>query len=126
MNRPIALQFRSSCSGCSRIHTSILRRRVELPGSPAFQQKAWPAQRQSLVLLENRNNILPLSAASGKRAYLHRVDPKIAARYGFTVVSNLSKADIAIVRTDAPFQTLHPNYMFGAMQHEGRLDFQAG
>jgi beta-glucosidase len=30
------------------------------------------------------------------------------------------------VRTSAPYQTLHPNYVFGAMQHEGDLGFRAG
>ena len=42
------------------------------------------------------------------------------------MVPNLSQADIAIVRTNAPFQTLHPNYVFGAMQHEGDLGFRNG
>ena len=37
-----------------------------------------------------------------------------------------AQADVAIVRTTAPFQTLHPNYMFGAMQHEGNLGFHDG
>ena len=74
---------------------------------------------------ENKKGILPLSAG-GKRVYLHHIDPEVAKRYGFTVVPDVANADIAIVRTDAPFQTLHPNYMFGSIQHEGNLDFQAG
>ena len=94
-------------------------------GSPQFQAEANVAQRRSLVLLENRNDILPL-VARGKRVFLHGVDSATAARYGFNVVSDLSQAEIAIVRAKAPFQTLHPNYVFGAMQHEGSLDFQNG
>jgi len=94
-------------------------------GSPEFQLEAIAAQRRSLVLLENRNDILPL-AARGKRVFLHGVDSATATRYGFNVVSDLSQAEIAIVRAKAPFQTLHPNYVFGAMQHEGSLDFQNG
>ncbi|HCU11268.1 MAG TPA: beta-glucosidase, partial [Gemmatimonadetes bacterium] len=74
---------------------------------------------------ENRNDILPL-VARGKRVFLHGVDSATAARYGFNVVSDLSQAEIAIVRAKAPYQTLHPNYVFGAMQHEGSLDFQNG
>jgi len=93
-------------------------------GRPEFQSEATRAQQRSLVLLENKKNILPL--ARGKRVYLHRVDSSAAARHGLRVVSDLSQADIAIVRTDAPFQTLHPNYTFGAMQHEGALDFRDG
>ena len=92
-------------------------------GSPAFRSEALAAQRRSIVLLENKRGILPL-AARGKRVYLHGVDSAVAASYGFTVVGDLSQADIAIVRTVAPFQTLHPNYMFGAMQHEGDLGFE--
>jgi beta-glucosidase len=94
-------------------------------GNPEFQAAATAAQRRSLVLLENKKDILPL-VARGKRVYLHGVDPQVAARYGFNVVSDLSQAQVAIVRTGAPFQTLHPNYMFGAMQHEGDLGFRDG
>jgi len=93
--------------------------------NPQFQAEAIAAQSRSLVLLENKNGLLPLSAR-GKRVFLHGVDSATAARYGFTVVADLSKADLAIVRTDAPFQTLHPNYVFGAMQHEGDLGFRDG
>jgi beta-glucosidase len=33
---------------------------------------------------------------------------------------------VAIVRLDAPFETLHPGWVFGAMQHEGSLAFREG
>jgi beta-glucosidase len=65
-------------------------------------------------------------AARGKKVFLHGVDSAIARRYGFAVVPDLAQAEIAIVRTNAPFQTLHPNYMFGSMQHEGDLGFRNG
>jgi hypothetical protein len=48
------------------------------------------------------------------------------AGYGFTVAPDLAHADIAIVRTSAPFQTLHPGYAFGARFHEGDLGFRGG
>jgi beta-glucosidase len=94
-------------------------------GNAQFQNTATAAQRRSLVLLENKNDILPL-VARGKRVFLHGVDSATAARYGFTVVPDVAHADIAIVRTNAPFQTLHPNYAFGARFHEGDLGFRAG
>jgi len=94
-------------------------------GNASFQAQATAAQRRSLVLLENKKSLLPISL-TGKRVFLHGVDPLMGVRYGFTVVPNLSEAEVAIVRTVAPFQTLHPGYMFGAMQHEGSLDFQSG
>ncbi len=98
---------------------------VLIVGNAQFQKEATAAQRRSLVLLENKNDILPL-AARGKRVFLHGVDSATAARYGFTVAADLAHADIAIVRTNAPFQTLHPNYAFGARFHEGDLGFRAG
>ena len=121
--RRIAVQkFRQGLFENPYVDTAAVARTV---GRPEFQAEATAAQRRSLVLLENKKEILPL-VARGKRVYLHRIDPAVAARYGFTVVSDLSNAEIAIARTDAPFQTLHPNYMFGSMQHEGSLDFQNG
>jgi beta-glucosidase len=98
---------------------------ARIVGNAQFQNEATAAQRRSLVLLENRNDILPL-VARGKRVFLHGVDSATAARYGFAVAPDLAHADIAIVRTNAPFQTLHPNYSFGARWHEGDLGFRAG
>jgi beta-glucosidase len=39
-------------------------------------------------------------------------------------VDSPERADLAIVRTAAPWQQVHPNYVFGRMQHEGDLDFK--
>jgi beta-glucosidase len=94
-------------------------------GNAQFQKEATAAQQRSLVLLENKKDILPL-VARGKKVFLHGIDSATTARYGFTVVRDLSQADISIVRTNAPFQTLHPNYTFGAIWHEGDLGFRAG
>jgi beta-glucosidase len=100
-------------------------RASRIVGNADFQREALRAQRRALVLLENRNRILPLRA-KGKRAYLIRVDSAVAAGYGFVVVKDPAEADVAIVRVDAPFETLHPGYVFGAMQHEGNLAFRDG
>jgi beta-glucosidase len=94
-------------------------------GNEGFQAEALAAQRRALVILENKKAILPL-VARGKRVFLHDVDSTVAKRYGFNVATDLSQADIAIVRTVAPYQTLHPSYMFGSMQHEGDLGFRNG
>jgi beta-glucosidase len=95
-----------------------------IAGNASFQAQGTAAQERSLVLLENKKKILPY-AAVGKKVFLYGVDPQVASRYGFTVVPDVSQADVAIVRTTAPFQTLHPQYMFGSMQHEGDLGFQS-
>jgi beta-glucosidase len=94
-------------------------------GRASFQAEATRAQQRALVLLENKNRLLPLSRRM-TRVFLHRVDPAVAARYGLTVVTDPAQADVAIVRADAPFETLHPGFVFGAMQHEGNLGFRDG
>lgn len=98
---------------------------ARIVGRPSFQAEAARAQQRALVLLENRNHLLPLSRRM-TRVFLHRVDPAVAARHGLTVVSDPAEADVAIVRADAPFETLHPGFVFGAMQHEGNLGFRDG
>ena len=39
------------------------------------------------------------------------------------MVDDPSKADIAIRRAPAPYQSEHPGYFFGSRRHEGRLNF---
>jgi beta-glucosidase len=41
-------------------------------------------------------------------------------------VTDPAAADVAIMRLEAPFETLHPNYVFGSRQHEGSLAFHDG
>ncbi|GJG85478.1 beta-glucosidase [Gemmatimonadetes bacterium T265] len=98
-------------------------------GTDAFRAAGEDAQRRALVLLENKpvrgRPLLPLGPRV-RKVWLHRVDSTVAARYGWTVVADPREADVAIVRADAPFETLHPGYVFGAMQHEGNLAFRDG
>ena len=96
-----------------------------LVGNEAFRAAALEAQRRALVLLENKGRTWPLGAAV-KRVFLHRIDPLLAASYGWRVVTDPAQADVAIMRLDAPFETLHPGWVFGAMQHEGNLGFRDG
>ena len=81
------------------------------------------------MLLENQGSLLPLRGDwpdDALRVYLHGIAPETAARAGWTVVTDPKQADVAIMRLTAPFETLHPGYMFGAMQHEGSLAFRDG
>jgi len=94
-------------------------------GRAAFQAQGLDAQRRALVLLENQGGVLPLRARK-RKVFLRGVDAAVARRHGLTVVSELGDADFAIVRIAAPYETLHPQYMFGSMQHEGRLDYRTG
>ena len=104
-------------------------RAARVVGSESSRTLAIDAQRRSLVLLENQGAILPLRAKSSGaplRVYLRGVAAAAAERVGWTVVPDPKQADVAIVRLTAPFETLHPRYMFGAMQHEGSLAFRDG
>jgi beta-glucosidase len=95
-----------------------------IAGSSAFRARALDAQRASVVLLENRKALLP--ARRARRVYLHGIDSAAATARGWTVVADPAQAELAIMRLSAPFETLHPGYVFGAMQHEGSLAFRDG
>jgi beta-glucosidase len=98
-------------------------------GPEAFRAAGLDAQRRALVLLENKGGLLPLrSGGRGRplRVYLRGVAPEAATREGWTVVNDPRQADVAIVRLSAPFETLHPGYLFGAWIHEGSLAFRDG
>ena len=108
------------------VEPSEAARRV---GTDAFRSEALNAQRRALVLLENQGGIVPLRAKANNtalRVYLRGISPEVATQRGWTVVTDPKQADVAIVRLAAPFETLHPQYVFGAMQHEGNLAFRDG
>ena len=94
-------------------------------GKADFVEAGLDAQRRSLVLLENKDKVLPL-AATVKKVYLYGIDAAVAKQYGYTVVATPQEADVALLRVAAPYETLHPNYIVGSMQHEGRLDYVDG
>lgn len=96
-----------------------------IAGNVEFRKEALDAQRRSLVLLENKDRTLPVSK-NVRKLYLYKIDSNVARAYGFTVVDKPEEADLALIRTVAPFETLHPNYFFGSRQHEGDLGFHDG
>jgi beta-glucosidase len=93
-------------------------------GNAEFQAAGLDAQRRALVLLENKGKLLPLRGA--KRVYLHGIAADAATRAGLTVVTDPAQAEVAIVRLSAPFERLHPQYVFGQFLHEGSLAFKDG
>lgn len=64
-----------------------------------FEQKAGLAQRKSIVLLQNRNQALPLRP--GMKIYVQGVDAAVAARYGYVSTADPEKADVCIARVSA-------------------------
>lgn len=102
---------------------------VLVVGNAAFREQGVAAQRNALVLLENGGKLLPLRSAPNaapRRVYLDGIDSNAAAGRGWRIVDKPGDADVAIMRMEAPHQTLHPGWIFGSMQHEGDLGFRAG
>jgi beta-glucosidase len=95
----------------------------------AYRAAGLDAQRRALVLLENKDDFLPLRTkgdGAPLRVFLHGIAPQAVAREGWTAVTDPAQADVAIMRLAAPFETLHPGYIFGAGQHEGSLAYRDG
>jgi Glycosyl hydrolase family 3 C terminal domain. len=72
--------------------------------------------------LQNKN-LLPLRP--GTRVWLYGADADAAKRAGLVVVSQPQEAQVAIMRTAAPFEQPHANYFFGRRHHEGSLELKA-
>ena len=99
---------------------------ARLVGNPRFVAAGLDAQRRALVLLENKGRLLPLKSGRALRVYLHGISADAATHEGWTVVTDPLKADVAIMRLTAPFERLHPQYVFGQFFHEGSLAFKDG
>jgi beta-glucosidase len=97
-------------------------------GNHEFKGEALGAQMRALVLLENKGQLLPLRSPPNRplRVYLHGIAPEAASQEGWTVTTDSTQADVAIMRLSAPFERLHPQYMFGTFLHEGSLAFKDG
>jgi beta-glucosidase len=99
---------------------------ARIVGNPTFVAAGLDAQRRALVLLENKDRVLPLRAPQGRalRVYLHGISPDVATHEGWTVVTDPLKADVAVIRLNAPFERPHPQFVFGQFFHEGTLAFK--
>ncbi|HXE83697.1 MAG TPA: glycoside hydrolase family 3 N-terminal domain-containing protein [Gemmatimonadales bacterium] len=97
---------------------------TRIVGNGSFLAAARAAQRRALVLLENKERMLPLRGS--KRVYLLGISADAASKAGFTVVTDPAQAEVAIMRLSAPFERLHPQYVFGQFFHEGNLAFKDG
>lgn len=120
--RVLVQKFRQGLFENPYVDVSLAAKTV---GNPAFVAEAQTAQARSLVLLENKKNVLPLRP-QGQKVFLHQVDPKAAEQAGFIVVNDIKDAEFAIVRAAAPFERPRSNYFFGARYNEGNLAFKDG
>ncbi|HQK36427.1 MAG TPA: glycoside hydrolase family 3 N-terminal domain-containing protein [Bacteroidales bacterium] len=95
----------------------------EIVGNKEFRKWAELSQRRAITLLKNDTAeggyILPLK---GKlKIYIRNINPAVASRYA-EVVDDPKKADIAVIRLDAPYE---PRKGFlEQMFHHGDLDFK--
>lgn len=88
-------------------------------GKPEFRMAGEIAQRRSIVLLKNEKQTLPLK--HGMKIYVENIKPEAIQPYGQTV-KDVSKADVAILRLNAPYEKrkgLTEGYF-----HAGDLDFK--
>jgi beta-glucosidase len=125
--RVLALKFAQGLFERPFVDTA---RATTIVGNADFRRQGFTMQGQSMVLLKRDMSrlafpLIPLTGAP-PRVYLYGVDSTVAKARGFVVTTDLSTANFAIVRLAAPFETLHPNYLFGSMQHEGSLEFRTG
>jgi beta-glucosidase len=90
----------------------------ETVGRADFRTAGERAQRRSLTLLENRDDILPLTGRP--RLYVEGVDPAVACEYA-DLVADPAEADLAVLRLNTPYER-RPG-LFESFFHAGRLDF---
>jgi beta-glucosidase len=88
-------------------------------GQPEFRKAGELAQRKSIVLLKNEKQTLPLK--SGLKIYIENIMPKTLRQYG-EVVDDPSKADVAILRLNTPYE--RRKGMMESFFHAGELDFK--
>jgi len=87
----------------------------------AFKEKGKEAQRKSLVLLKNEENILPLS--KDKKIYVEEMDKDVVSSFA-TVVDSPEEADIIILKLKTPSSPPGEGASFlERIFPQGRLDF---
>jgi beta-glucosidase len=91
----------------------------KIVGQVEFKKAGGLAQRKSIVLLKNEKNTLPLK--SGLKIYVENIKPEAIKPYG-EVAKDASKADIAILRLNAPYEKRKG--MMESFFHAGDLDFK--
>ncbi|MDC6364649.1 MULTISPECIES: glycoside hydrolase family 3 protein [Flavobacteriaceae] len=79
-------------------------------------------QRESMTLLKNPDNTLPLQKESIS-VYVENMDSTVVAQYA-KVVATPEEADFAIIRLNTPWYPVETNNFFAKSFHHGDLDFK--
>ena len=90
-------------------------------GRADFQAAADLSQRRAMTLLENKDDLLPLSGRP--KLFVQNMDPAVVAQYG-TVVATTDAADLAILRLQTPWYPVDTANTFAQLFHHGDLDFK--
>lgn len=92
----------------------------EVVRNESFVRKGKQAQRKSMVLLKNENNLLPLE--EGSKVYIEGMDnKKLAGQYG-QVVSSRDQADFIILQLQAPYEARN-DMLLERLFRQGSLAF---
>ncbi|MEM8968654.1 MAG: glycoside hydrolase family 3 N-terminal domain-containing protein [Bacteroidota bacterium] len=92
---------------------------LSIIGNPTFLEKGKEAQRKSLVLLKNGQDILPLQKKA--KVFVKGMKPEAVQLYA-TIVENPEEADYIILKLNTPFDQ-RSDYLLEQFFHQGRLDF---
>jgi len=93
-------------------------------GAPAFREQGFRAQAESVTVLENREETLPLFAGPRPRVYTEGLHEE-ALQDRADAVSRPEDADLAIVRIGAPFDA-RDDLFLERWFHQGSLEFPPG
>lgn len=118
VTRLLELMFRLGLFENAYVDTAEATRTV---GDTDARAAGIAAQKSSLALLINRNNVLPL-AITGKRVWLRGLSAKDAEAVGLIPVSTPEEADVSILRLATPYQR-NMRYFFGSRYNEGMPEF---
>jgi beta-glucosidase len=90
-------------------------------GRADFQAVADVSQRRAMILLKNKDDVLPLSGQP--KLFVQNMDATVVAQYG-TVVATPDEADLAILRLETPWYPIDTANTFAQRFHHGDLDFK--
>lgn len=117
--RLLAEKFRLGLFDGSEVDVDAVASRV---GTGGNRHRGLTAQRRSIVLTDDPDAILPL--AEGLQVYGEGLDAETLSRYG-QVVPDPARADVAIVRIDAPYeprtQGMELFFRAGSLDFDDRL-----
>lgn len=95
-------------------------RAKKIVGAASFAASGEDAQRKAIVLLRNRNQLLPLKP--GTRVYAGNIDPLAMGKYA-PVAADPAKADVLLLKINSPYVSHKGEGNFFKETHEGTLAY---